>query len=152
MMKYFEKTHEDFSTKLAYHEYLKNGLYSILKGSIPDIEFVKEYPPNEPSGIDIVGFKEIFGRKREIIAIEVLGIAEETVKKKGSISSGQVGKIMTDISKLLFRSSAPVKVLVFSTVEVRDHMREMRERNLKRGYINWQQIEFYEANEFIEKL
>ena len=65
--------------------------------------------------------------------------------------AGQVGKIMTDISKLLFRSNASVKVLVFSTIEVRDHMRKIKERNLKRGYVNWHQIEFYEINEFMDK-
>jgi len=146
------KTYEDFSTKLGYHEYLKNGLHDMLKRKMPDIEFVKEYPPNAPSGIDIVGLKEVLGKKREIIAIEVLGIAEETVRKHQLIQSGQMGKIMTDISKLLLRSAAPVKVLVFSTIEVRDHMRKMKDRNLKRGYINWQQIEFYEINEFVEKL
>jgi len=151
-MKYFMKTHKDFSTKLEYHEYLKNGLYDILKEKVHDVEFVKEYPPNEPSGIDIVGLKEILGKKREIIAIEVLGIAEETIMKHEMIGSGQMGKIMTDISKLLFRSSAPVKVLVFSTIEVRDRMRQMKERNLKRGYVNWQQIEFYEINEIVERL
>jgi hypothetical protein len=31
-------------------------------------------------------------------------------------------------------------------------MRKMKERNLKRGYINWQQVDFYEVNEFVEKL
>ena len=113
---------------------------------------MKEYPPNELSGIEIVGLKEILGKRIEIIAIEVLGIAEETVMKRGIIRSGQMGKIMTDVSKLLFRSSAPIKVLVFSTIEVRDHMRKMKERNLKRGYLNWHQIEFYEINEFVEKL
>ena len=151
-MKYFEKTYEDFSTKLGYHEYLKNGLFNRLKEMMPDLEYIKEYPPDEPYGIDIVGFKEILGKKREIIAIEVLGIAEETVRKQGIIRSGQVGKIMTDISKLLFRSNASVKVLVFSTIEVRDHMRKIKERNLKRGYVNWQQIEFYEINDFVDKL
>ena len=151
-VKYFEKTYEDFSTKLQYHEYLKNGLHDRLKEKMPDLEYIKEYPPGEPYGIDIMGFKEILGKKREIIAIEVLGIAEETVKKQGIIRSGQFGKIMTDISKLLFRSNAPVKVLVFSTVEVRDHMNKVKERNLKRGYTNWQQIEFYEVNEFVERL
>ena len=152
VVKYFEKSYEDFSTKLGYHEYLKNGLFDMLKAKIPYVEFIREYPPKEPSGIDIVGLERILGKKREIMAIEVLGIAEETVKKHGLIRSGQMGKIMTDISKLLFRSNAPVKVLVFSTIEVRDHMRKMKERNLKRGYVNWQQIEFYEINEFVENL
>jgi len=119
---------------------------------MPDVEFVEEYPPNEPSGIDIVGLKQILGRKIEIIAVEVLGIAEERVLSRGMISSGSRGKIMTDISKLLFRSSAPIKVLVFSTTQVRDDMRRMKERNLKRGYLNWQQIDFYEVNEFVERL
>ena len=119
---------------------------------MPDIEFVKEYPPNEPSGIDIVGLREILGKKIEIMAIEVLGIAEETVQKQKTIQSGQLGKIMTDLSKLLLRSSAPIKVLVFSTIQVRDYMRKMKERNLKRGYMNWQQIEFFEVNEFVEQL
>jgi hypothetical protein len=151
-MKHFEKGYQDFPTKLAYHEYLKNGLYDILKERMVDLEFVKEYPPNEPSGIDIVGLKQILGRKIEIISIEVLGIAEETIQSRRFIHSGQIGKIMSDISKLLFRSSAPIKVLVFSTTEVRDHMRRMKERNLGRGYLNWQQIDFYEVNEFIEKL
>jgi len=152
-MKHFEKNHRDFPTKLAYHEYLKEGLYRILKEKMPDVDFVKEYPPNEPSGIDIVGLKRILGRRIEIIAVEVLGIAEERVLTQGgAISSGSKGKIMTDISKLLFRSSAPLKVLVFSTTEVRDIMRRMRERNLRRGYLNWQQIEFYEVNEFVEKI
>jgi hypothetical protein len=151
-LKYFTKTHIDFSTKLEYHEYLKEGLYNILREKIPDIDFVKEYPPNEPSGIDIVGLREILGKKIEIMAIEVLGIAEETVQKHENIQSGQLGKIMHDISKLLFRSSAPIKVLVFSTTEVRDYMRKMKERNLQRGYVNWHQIEFYEVNEFVEML
>jgi hypothetical protein len=151
-LKYFTKSHIDFSTKLEYHEYLKEGLYNILKEKIPDVEFVKEYPPNEPSGIDIVGLREILGKKIEIMAIEVLGIAEETVQKHETIQSGQLGKIMHDISKLLFRSSAPIKVLVFSTTEVRDYMRKMKERNLQRGYINWHQIEFFEVNEFVEML
>jgi hypothetical protein len=151
-MKHFVKTYKDFQTKLDYHEYLKNGLYGFLREKLPYVEFLRGYPPNEPSGIDIVGLLEILGKKREIMAIEVLGIAEETVLKHHSIQSGQLGKIMTDISKLLFRSSAPVKVLVFSTTQVRDHMRKMKERNLKRGYLNWQQIEFYEINGFLEKL
>jgi hypothetical protein len=123
-----------------------------LREKIPDIDFVKEYPPNEPSGIDIVGLREILGKKIEIMAIEVLGIAEETVQKHENIQSGQLGKIMHDISKLLFRSSAPIKVLVFSTTEVRDYMRKMKERNLQRGYVNWHQIEFFEVNEFVEML
>ena len=78
-MKHFEKNHRDFPTKLAYHEYLKEGLYRILKEKMPDVEFVKEYPPSEPSGIDIVGLKQVLGKKIEIIAVEVLGIAEERV-------------------------------------------------------------------------
>jgi hypothetical protein len=151
-MKYFEKNHRDFPTKLAYHEYLKEGLYRILKEKMPDVEFVKEYPPSEPSGIDIVGLKQVLGKKIEIIAVEVLGIAEERVLSQRVISSGSRGKIMTDISKLLFRSSAPIRVLVFSTTQVRDDMRRMKERNLKRGYLNWQQIDFYEVNEFVERL
>jgi hypothetical protein len=151
-MKYFEKNHRDFQTKLAYREYLKEGLYRLLKRKMPDVEFVKEYPQNEPSGIDIVGLKEILGKRIEIIAVEVLGIAEERVLSHGIISSGSRGKIMTDISKLLFRSSAPIRVLVFSTTQVRDDMRRMKERNLKRGYLNWQHIDFYEVNEFIERL
>jgi hypothetical protein len=151
-MKYFEKTHRDFPTKLEYHEYLKNGLYQVLKQKIPDMEFLTEYPPNEPSGIDIVGLKRILSKRIEIMAIEVLGIAEETIQSKRTIQSGQLGKIMHDISKLLFKSNAPIKVLVFSTTKVRDYMRKMKERNLKRGYINWQQVDFYEVNEFVEKL
>ena len=86
------------------------------------------------------------------MAIEVLGIAEETIQSKRTIQSGQLGKIMHDISKLLFKSNAPIKVLVFSTTEVRDYMRKMKERKKKRGYINWQQVDFYEVNEFVEKL
>ena len=151
-MKYFDKTYRDFSTKREYHEYLKNRLYQVLKKKMPDVEFLTEYPPHEPYGIDIVGLKKILGKKIEIIAIEVLGIAEETVFKKKGIRSGQLEKIMADISKLLFRSSAPLKVLVFSTIQVRDYMRKIKERNLKRGCLNWQQIDFYEVNEFVEKL
>jgi hypothetical protein len=77
------------------------------------MEFLTEYPPNEPSGIDIVGLKRILSKRIEIMAIEVLGIAEETIQSKRTIQSGQLGKIMHDISKLLFKSNAPIKVLVF---------------------------------------
>jgi len=78
-------------------------------------------------------------------------IAEETIYKGHTIRSGQVEKIMTDILKLLLRSTAPVKVLVFSTEEVRNHMQKIKNRNIKRGYLNWAQIEFYEINEFVAK-
>jgi hypothetical protein len=147
----FDKTVIDFRTKLEYHEYLKNHLHELLSAKCKDFEFVKEYPKGESHGIDIVGVRKILGKEREIIAIEVLGIAEERVKKGAQLSSGQVQKIMTDISKLLLRSKAPVKILVFSTVETRDHMEKARKANIKKGYLNWADIEFYEINEFIGK-
>lgn len=58
---------------------------------------------------------------------------------------------MTDISRLLLRSKAPVKILVFSTLEVKDYMLKVKEQNIKKGYLNWAEIEFYEINEFINK-
>ena len=151
MGKYFDKTVKDFRTKLAYHEYIKNRLFKLLVEKCEDFEFKKEYPPTEPYGIDIVGLKNILGKEAEIIAIEVLGIAEESIQKGKSIRSGQVEKIMTDVSKLLLRSKAPIKVLVFSTKEVRDHMKKLKKRNIEKGYTSWLQIEFYEMNEFVEK-
>jgi len=93
----------------------------------------------------------ILGKEREIIAIEVLGIAEERMQRGAPLSSGQVQKIMTDISKLLLRSKALVKILVFSTLEVKDYMLKVKEQNIKKGYLNWAEIEFYEINEFINK-
>jgi len=39
---------------------------------------------------------------------------------------------MTDISKLLLRSKAPVKILVFSTLEVKDYMLKVKEQNIKK--------------------
>ena len=149
--RYFNRAVRDFNTKLQYHEYLKNGLYKLLTKKCESLEFRKEYPPKEPHGTDIVGLKKILGKEREIIAIEVLGIAEETIRKGKHISSGQVEKIMTDISKLQLRSKAPVKVLVFSTTQVRDHMKKIKERNIEKGYLNWAEIEFYEINEFIDR-
>lgn len=112
---------------------------------------MKEYPPGELRGIDIVGLKEILGKEREMIAIEVLGIAEETVRRGKHLSSGQIQKIMTDISKLLLRSRAPVKILVFSTEEVKEHMIKVKKQNIRKGYLNWAEIEFYEINELIDK-
>lgn len=96
--------------------------------------------------------KWILEKEIEIIAIEVLDIDEETVRKQENIQSGQLNKIMHDISKLLLKSSAHIKVLVFSTTEVRNFMKKRKDRNLKCGYLNWQQIKFYEVNEFLEKL
>jgi len=122
---YIDKTVEDFRTKLQYHEYLQDRLYELLSEKRKDLDFVKEYPPGEIRGIDIVGLRHI--------------------------SSGQAQKIMTDISKLLLRSKAPVKVLVFSTKEVRDYMERVKEQNVRKGYLNWADIEFYEANELINK-
>jgi len=147
----FTKKVRDFRTKLEYHEYLKNQLHQLLSTKCSDFKFLKEYPPGETRGIDIVGVKQILGKEREIIAIEVLGIAEERVQKGVTLSSGQIQKIMTDISKLLLRSKAPVKILVFSTVEVRDHMLKVKEQSIKKGYLNWAEIEFYEISEFINK-
>ena len=151
MSKYFDKTVRGFRTKLAYHDYLKTRLHGLLSNKHRDLDFRMEYPPKEPHGIDIVGLKRILGNEREVVAIEVLGIAEETVRKGKRISAGQVGKIMMDISKLLLRSKASAKVLVFSTKEVRDHMQKIKERNLDRGYARWSEIEFYEINEFVER-
>jgi len=148
---YIDKTVEDFRTKLQYHEYLQDRLYELLSEKRKDLDFVKEYPPGEIRGIDIVGLREILGKKREMIAIEDLGIAEERVKRGRRISSGQAQKIMTDISKLLLRSKAPVKVLVFSTKEVRDYMERVKEQNVRKGYLNWADIEFYEVNELINR-
>jgi hypothetical protein len=145
----FAKTVEDFQTKLEYHEYLKNLLHKLLSDKCKDIEFIKEYPPGEYRGIDIVGVKKILGKTREIVAIEVLGIAEERAKKGRPLSSGQIQKIMTDISKLLLRSKAPVKILVFSTNEVKNYVEKVKEANIKKGYLNWAEFEFYEINEFI---
>ena len=51
---HFNKTVKDFRTKLQYHEYLKNGLYRVLSAKCKDFDFVKEYPPREPRGIDVV--------------------------------------------------------------------------------------------------
>ena len=152
MPKYFDKTVNDFPTKLEYHEYLKNRLHELLSNKYRDLDFRMEYPPKEPHGIDIVGLKSILGNQREVIAIEVLGIAEETVRKGKRISAGQVGKIMMDISKLLLRSKASVKVLVFSTEEVRDHMQKIKEHNINQGYVGWSEIGFYEINEFVERI
>jgi hypothetical protein len=147
----FTKTVKDFRTKLEYHEYLKNQLHQLLSAKCSDFKFIKEYPTAGVHGIDIVGVKEILGKEREIIAIEVLGIAEERMQRGAPLSSGQVQKIMTDISKLLLRSKAPVKILVFSTLEVKDYMLKVKEQNIKKGYLNWAEIEFYEINEFINK-
>lgn len=151
MTKYFDKTVRDFRTKLEYHEYLKKELHRLLSEKCRDLNFTTEYPSNEPYGIDIVGLKRILGKEREIIAIEVLGISEDRIRAGKHVGSGQIMKIMTDISKLLLRSKASVKVLVFSTEEVRNYMQKIKERNLERGYPNWAEIEFYEINEFIDK-
>lgn len=142
MDKYFDKTVKDFKTKLEYHEYLKNRLFELLVEKCKDLEFQKEYPPTEPYGIDIVGLKNILRKEAEIIAIEVLGIAEESIQRGKNIRSGQVEKIMTDVSKLLLRSKAPIKVLVFSTKQVRDHMIKIKKYNIRKGYTKWLQIEF----------
>ena len=149
--KHFEKNVEDFPTKLQYHEYLKNELHEALSAKCKDVDFIKEYPPGEPRGIDIVALRPILGKKREIVAIEVLGIAEETVRKGKRLSSGQIQKIMTDISKLLLRSKAPVKILAFSTQEVKDYMTKVKEQNIRKGYLSWADIEFFQINELIDK-
>jgi len=151
MSKYFDKTAKDFHTKLEYHEYLKHRLHELLSEKCKDLDFKMEYPLTESYGIDIVGLKRLLGKEIEIIAVEVLGIAEEGVLRGEDIGSGQMGKIMTDVSKLLLKSKAPVKVLVFSTKEVADHMKKIRERNIRKGYASWSQVEFYEINEFVDK-
>lgn len=151
MAKYFDKTVDDFHTRLKYHEYLKKRLCELLAEKCKDLKFKKEYPSTEPYGIDIVGLKDILGKEIEIVAIEVMGIAEENIRRGKPISSGQVEKIMTDVSKLLLRSKAPIKTVVFSTEQVMNHMQRIRERNIRKGYINWLQIEFFEINEFVEK-
>ena len=145
------KTVKDFRTKLQYHEYLKNGLYKALSKKCKDFDFVKEYPTGELRGTDIVALRQILGKKREIVAIEVLGIAEETVRRGKTLSSGQIQKIMTDISKLLLRSKAPVKILAFSTQEVKDYMIKVKEQNIRKGYLSWADIEFFQINELIDK-
>lgn len=149
--RYFDKRVEDFRTKLQYHEYLKSGLREALSAKCRDFEFVEEYPPREPRGIDIVALRRILGKRREMVAIEVLGIAEETVREGKHFSSGQIQKIMTDISKLLLRSKAPVKILAFSTREVRNHMKKIKEQNMRKGYLRWAEVEFFEINELIDK-
>lgn len=149
--KHFDKTVKDFRTKLEYHEYLKNRLHETLSMKCKEFDFVKEYPPGELRGIDIVGLKKVLGKEREMIAIEVLGIAEETVRRGKHLSSGQVQKIMTDISKLLLRSRAPVKILVFSTKEVKEYMIKVKKQNIRKGYLNWAEIEFFEINELVDK-
>ncbi|MEM2112011.1 MAG: hypothetical protein QXX08_09080 [Candidatus Bathyarchaeia archaeon] len=95
----------------------KNQLRRLLSAKCPDFKFIKEYPSAGVHGIDIVRVKETLGKEREIIAIEVLGIAEEKTQKGTPLSSGQVQKIMTDISKLLLRSKTPVKILVFQRLK-----------------------------------
>jgi len=149
--KHFDKNVKDFRTKLQYHEYLKNGLHKALSAKCEDFDFVKEYPPGQPKGIDIVALKSILGKKREIVAIEVLGIAEERVGRGEHLSSGQIQKIMTDISKSLLRSKAPVKILAFSTQEVKDYMIKVKEQNIMRGYLNWANVEFFQIDELVNR-